>query len=415
MAENIVISFEADTKDLQTTIDLLEKLGQVDAKTAAEFRKATEEYKKRQTATKATADEMKAFVAQAEKLGVKLPESLRKGSSSLSDFRSKLLEVGKVLGIAFSIAEVIRFGKESVKAFQEAELTAKKLQTAVSVNGGLQKDFEILIEQSKQLQDITIFSDDDIQNAQTAALQFGLTRKQVQELIPVVLDFASATGQTLPAALDRVLAGIRGQGRGLKDYQVEVSATATKQENLKTITDQLTKSFSGQAEIVGNTSFGAMEKLKNKFNDFQEDVGEFVVDAGEATSAIVLWIANGFKPLDEELDNTTNALKGTRGEIQRIQKAIDTATVASLRSQLQSLAANDAPAEALARINKQLKELSLREFNQQIGDLNEKELTAKFKAIQEESKKTTLVIADQGTLSFAEKLKIVNDELEALL
>ncbi|MBK9526727.1 MAG: hypothetical protein IPO39_18940 [Bacteroidetes bacterium] len=44
-AENIVITFDTDTTSLESTIALMEKLGQVDKKTADEFRAASEKYK----------------------------------------------------------------------------------------------------------------------------------------------------------------------------------------------------------------------------------------------------------------------------------------------------------------------------------------------------------------------------------
>ena len=44
-AENIVINFTTNTDQIDSTITLLEKLGQVDKKTADEFRAASEKYK----------------------------------------------------------------------------------------------------------------------------------------------------------------------------------------------------------------------------------------------------------------------------------------------------------------------------------------------------------------------------------
>jgi len=67
--------------------------------------------------------------------------------------------LGKQLIAAFAVERVIAFGKSAFLAFAQAEQNAKKLQVAVGVNGGLQKDFEKLIKQSKELQDVTIFFD----------------------------------------------------------------------------------------------------------------------------------------------------------------------------------------------------------------------------------------------------------------
>ena len=272
--ENIVIDFSANTNELTKAIDLLVKLGQVDQKTADEFKKSTQAYNERKKATDEAAK-------STEELGKKTEESAKKSSKAVKEtkgeidkFGEKLVSIGERIAAAFAIHQVIAFGVASVKAFQEAEKNAHLLQSAVSVNGGLQSDFEELIKQSERLQQTTIFSDDKIQQVQTAALQFGLTRNQVEKLLPVITDFASATGQDLQSALDGVLQGINGMGRGLKIYGVGIDEAGTRESRLADITDQLTKKFAGQAQVVGETAFGATEKYKNQLDDLQEQIGK---------------------------------------------------------------------------------------------------------------------------------------------
>lgn len=180
---------------------------------------------------------------------------------------------GIAAGLTFGAAELVGLLKESFNAFAEAEENAKRLKLAVGVNGGLASAYKELMEQSQELQKTTIFSDDDIQKADAMALQFGLTTKQVKELLPVITDFATATGQELNGALEAVLRGVEGNGKGLKLYGIEVSATATKAENLANITRQLNERFKGQAEILGNTTTGEIKKLKNAYDDLLEDAG----------------------------------------------------------------------------------------------------------------------------------------------
>lgn len=197
-----------------------------------------------------------------------------KGTKSLTD---KLADGFKSFGIAAGLTlgahEIINFGKESFKAFAEAEEHAIKLKVAVGVNGGLTGAYKELMEQSAQLQKTTIFSDDDVQMTQTMALQFGLTTRQVKELLPVITDFASATGQDLSSALEAVLRGVEGNGRGLKLYGIEVDSTATKAENLTSMTEALNKKFKGQADILGTTTIGEMKKLGNAWDDLKEQIG----------------------------------------------------------------------------------------------------------------------------------------------
>lgn len=421
MADNIVVSYQSNLDAIIAQLKEVRQLNSLLTKQVDELGKKQTDNTQKQAGLignlrQRLAELQKARDASFDPSKIdRFNKILESGNARLSQLTGKFKEVptqvdtlGNVFGklgaqiaAAFSVGAIIAFGKASFDAFTQAEKTAKVLQTAVGVNGGLQKDFDALIKQSKELEKISIFSDDDIQNAQTMALQFGLTTKQVQQLIPVVTNFASATGQSLSGALDRVLAGIRGQGRALKDYQIEVSATGTKAENLRIITDQLNKSFAGQAEIVGNTTFGAVEKLKNQFNNFQEGIGDFIADVGSATTAIINWIGRGFKPLDDQLDSTA-------GKLDRVGQQIAAALPRALLQQQidQFKALGQAVPQQLID---DLKDLNLDEFNQEIADLNEQELIKKLKDIQAE----TLKLFKPGDLTIQERVDILNQEIEA--
>lgn len=189
-------------------------------------------------------------------------------------------KLGAQIAAAFSVAAVIAFGKASVAAFAEAELSARKLNVAVGAGGGTSGQFQTLIRQAKELQKTTIFSDEQIQSAQTLALQFGLTATETERLIPIIADFASATGQDLKSALEAVLRGSEGVARGLKVYGIEVESTGTRTQKLAQITDQLTQKFGGQAQEVGQTTTGAFQRLKNAFNDVEESIGSLLSKGG---------------------------------------------------------------------------------------------------------------------------------------
>ena len=215
----------------------------------------------------------KSVADSAVKSAEKQKTVLNETGKAADTLKDKLAGVAKTVVAAFAVTEVIKFGKECVKAFQEAELNARKLQTAVSTNGGLQKDFDKLLKQSEALQKITIFSDDDIQKAQTAALQFGLNADAVSDLIPLITDFASATGQDLNSALESVLQGVNGNARALKIYGVQVNSEQTRTQRFAAIQEQLTAKFKGQAEIIANTSGGGLKKLGNAWDDLKEKIG----------------------------------------------------------------------------------------------------------------------------------------------
>lgn len=308
----------------------------------------------------------------------------------------------------FAVERVIAFGKASFDAFAQAEKQAKLLQFAVGVNGGLQEDFQNLVDQSDELQDISIFSDDDIQKAQTMALQFGLTADQVEKLIPIVADFASATGQSLQGALEAVLRGTEGVGRGLKLYGVEIDKNLTKQEQLANITEQLTEKFEGQAEVVGQTAFGSIEKLNNKIDDFKETVGEFIVDVGDATAALILWVANGFRPLEDASEDSANALKLTAKEAEAMRKSLDAISLINLKNQLESLKAAEGSADALKSVADQINSINLRTFQGELNNLDLDELNKKLEQLGQQAQKTFRLV-QPGDLSVEQQKRALEE------
>lgn len=403
--EQLVIEVVADTTGLEPTINLLEKLGKIDAKTAEEFRKATVAFNDQNKALKSMNPELtkntEALNKLSDALSKKVKPETEKVNKGFGDLIGTVKNLGAAIGIGLGTAAIVSFGKESFKAFTDAEKTAKVLQTAVSVNGGLAGDYEELVKQSKELQKTTIFSDDNIQKVQTMALQFGLTATQVKSLLPVITDFASATGQTLESALEAVLRGTEGMARGLKIYGVQVLDTGSKSEKLANIVQQLTDKFQGQAEVVGQTTFGATERLKNSFNDLQEEVGGFVAELGEAGAGLIQFIANGFRPFNEEIDRT--AVKLTD-----LQKKIGTTLNESLfQVQIDNLRAigEAVPTVLLENLNK----LRLDNFNDEIENLKSDELLRKL----EEVKKSSDLFLAPEQLKKQQRIDAINELIAA--
>ena len=183
--------------------------------------------------------------------------------------------LGKLQGIivgAFAVDRVISFGIECVKAFREAELASTRLAFAIDkIAKEGTGSFDRLIKQSKQLEKISIFSDDDIQKAQASLVTFGLTSKEVEKLIPKILDLASINGD-LAGSTDTALRAIEGQTRGLKTVGASFDDTGSKTENYNTLLEKLNK-LQGQTGVAFETSAGQAKAFDNQINNLMESLG----------------------------------------------------------------------------------------------------------------------------------------------
>lgn len=235
--------------------------------------------------------QLKATEATGKEAANKTSKEFNKAGS---DIKQTLSSIAGAIGLAFGTAQVISFGKESIKAFAEAEVNANKLKFAVTQIGKEgQAAYQKLIDQSNKLQDISIFSDDDIQKAQTQLATLGLNSRQIEELIPKVLDLASATGQELGSATDTIIQGINGQTRGLRAVGLEFEATGDKTKNLAILTENLGK-FQGSTAAALETTAGKARRLENVFDNLKETIGELIVNQGNDLLDFLDLFSKGF-------------------------------------------------------------------------------------------------------------------------
>lgn len=427
--QELIVKYSADITDLQVKINEIEKKLREAGQAGDESGKKIAEGLNRQAAVidsltrklellrqardksqdPARTQRINAIIAEQSKRVDELRAKHNSASLSFSKLFSginvqsvgdQFKELGRNIVGAFAVQQIIAFGVASVKAFQEAELNAIKLKNAVGVNGGLQEDYERLLDQSNELQRVTIFSDDQIQVAQTAALQFGLTADEVEKLIPIIADFASATGQDLQSALNSVIQGVNGSERALKKYGVVLSEGGDSAERLSEITEQLNTKFIGQAEIVGETSAGAFKRFGNQIEDAKEGIGEFISELGDSAVTILSFIANGFEPLNDAVDETGISFKATAEEIRKFNSAIDDFQIGQLQQQISQLQAADVDVTHLVT---QLNLLTQKKFSLQVTGLSDDQL----KARREELGKIPVLLAAQAT-----ELRLIDAEIQ---
>ncbi len=304
--EKIVIEIDSNSPELNATIAQLEKLGVIDKKNSDQFKKSSKEHQ----------------------------QALKDTGSEVDRIENKMRNLAERLVAIFAVERIYEFASESVKAFEQAELAAKKLEFAITkINGGTQEAFKKLIEQSEKLSASlnNLFTPKQIQNAQTQLANFGLTTKQIQQLIPQLLDLSKANGTTLEEATQKAILAINGQTKGLREVGISFKDTGSKTENLAKLMGDLSK-FSGAASDAMNTFSGKSEEASNKLEILQERLGKqlapvwegFKLGALEASESLVNLSKSAFgfgdqQPLIEKV-NTLNKIIAAGQDINHLQE-----------------------------------------------------------------------------------------------
>jgi hypothetical protein len=261
MAEDVVIArFRAELTDVTKQFDQY----------IASLDKVEKEEKDVEKQSKKTTDTIKKGATERTTAVNKEASSFQ---SAFTKIKGSIVGIGAGIAAAFSIQAIAQFSKASIEAFLEQEKSIEQLRFAViNLGGESEAVFERLIRQSNEIQKISIFGDDAIQNAQAALASFGLTGRQIEQLIPKLADFATVTGVNITDAAQKVGAGLQGAGREFKKFGIDVSATNTPMENLTRIMTGLSGQ-AGAAEARTKTLAGQLEQLRNRSGDLQDEIG----------------------------------------------------------------------------------------------------------------------------------------------
>lgn len=203
--------------------------------------------------------------------------------------QKKLGGFGSSLKGALAVGAVVAFGKASVDAFADAEQSQQKLQDAFD-------RFPKLADSSVQsiqalgtaLSKKTKFDDDAVASGAAVLAQFDLTGKQIEEVLPLVADYAAKTGQDLPSAAGVMGKAFLGNAKALKTIGVNFKATGDRGKDFSAIVGLLGDKVGGFAEKQGKTAAGQMEILKNQFGEAQEALGGALVPALTSATKIII-------------------------------------------------------------------------------------------------------------------------------
>lgn len=217
-------------------------------------------------------------------------QAVNKWSDKMKGFGLAAAAAGAAAGAA-----LFQFGKDSVAAFVEAEQAQTKLADAFARFPNIaDTNIERLNALNAQLAKTTKFDDDATAAGQALLAQFGLTGAQLEQITPLMQDFAAKTGQDVTSAAGQLGKALLGQGRALKQVGIDFEDAGSVGANFDQIMVGLNDKVGGFAEIQGKTAAGQAAILSNQFGELKEQVGGALLPAllklAEAGLKVVDWI-----------------------------------------------------------------------------------------------------------------------------
>lgn len=205
-------------------------------------------------------------------------KAFKKAQDSTLNLEKSVKNLGRALGITLGSAAIIRFGKESVKAFVADEKAATVLANTMK-NLGLEMSAPRVEQYIQSLEKATGVMDDQLRPAMQTLLQVTGSVTSSQKILAQAIEVSRATGIDLTTVAQDLGQAYVGNTRGLRKYSLGLTQAELKTASFADITNRMTKLFGGANEAYLETYAGQMERLAVAAGEATEAIGKGLVDA----------------------------------------------------------------------------------------------------------------------------------------
>ena len=205
-------------------------------------------------------------------------KAFKQAESSTDKLIKSTKKLAGAFGLAFGTAQVIAYGKASVKAAAADQKAQQQLALALK-NVGLGRDVAASESYIQRLQSEFGIVDDLLRPSyQTLAIA---TRDsaEAQRLMGIALDVSAANSLDLGAVTKALSRAFLGNNTALSRLQIGISKADLKTKSFKEITDQLSTTFAGSATTAASGYQGSLDRLTVATNNFKESIGVGLLEA----------------------------------------------------------------------------------------------------------------------------------------
>jgi len=196
-------------------------------------------------------------------------------------------------GLAFGTAQVIAFGKASVKAALDAQAQQQRLANLVKVTvGATDAQIQSLNDQAQALQEIGVVNKENITQTQSQLATFNLQIDTIKALTPAILDYVTAEKGAaasadefksmtngLAQALNGNFASLTKVGFVLDETTKKTIKNGTEAQRAAALVAVLDSTYKDFNKNLALTDAGQMQILANAADDAAENIGVGLIDA----------------------------------------------------------------------------------------------------------------------------------------
>ena len=233
----------------------------------------------------AEAAELKVQMAQ---VGVAIKEAgmnAERGAMAMEKFAETMKEIGKFAIMFFGITAGLEFIAGISEEFGKADKAARQLRNTLENVGGANLFGKLTEDAEKFAEKFSYLDTYEVQNVFSKLITYGkLTEDQINEAMPVIIDFAAKTGKSLEESAGVIIKALEGSSKGLKEFGINIkdAKTATGEampqaERFGFIMEQLKPRVAGAGEAMKNSWEGMIGTMKKNVREMELAIADFIV------------------------------------------------------------------------------------------------------------------------------------------
>lgn len=199
-------------------------------------------------------------------------------------------------GVTRAASAIGSFFKGTVQEALDADEATRRLESTLS-NLGRSDAFDRITRKAQEMANKFRYLDnDDVVGVFNKLIDYGkLTEKEMNDLLPVIIDFAAKTNQNLGDATSVIIKALEGNGKALKEFGINIKDTGDETERLNLLMTTLKGKVDGSADAFQNSAKGGLAVARQEFKNLQEDIGNLVIPALNTLLGWVVKALNGIK------------------------------------------------------------------------------------------------------------------------
>ena len=233
------------------------------------------------------------------KLGANITDfesKMKRAQRGFKNTAANLKKIGKSMSLSLT-APLTAFAAASVKAFDTQAKAEAQLRTALQGNETAFKD---LTTAAQELQEVSLFTDEEIIAQQAYLASLGLTEDKIKDVIKASMDLAAGTGQTLEFGVKNLAKTFSGLTGELGESIPALKNLTTEQLKAGEAVNVVADAFRGQAKAASEAGLGGVQQLKNSFGDLTEEIGRALMPILNDFSDKLKVIVKGMQDLTDE-------------------------------------------------------------------------------------------------------------------